>query len=204
MINKLKTKKTLRKPPEEWKCGFLVSRIPKNASPYLESFELPLEMPIEHWGQDYTPRGPLSADVEAAFTGERILVRLTVRAEFSVPCSRCLRETGLAIIGSLRYLFTLCPSKDSHESEEPDEPGDGFNSDDGDVDVIAIDVFQLELDMSQYVWEVLLLNLPERTLCSESCLGLCSVCGRDRNEGGCECREDYTDPRFAALRDVNL
>jgi uncharacterized protein len=188
----------LKKPPDGWECGLMISRVPKNGSPHREAFDLPLNGVIEHWGQEYTPRSALSAEVEATFANERILTLVSVRANFSLPCSRCLRETGLAIIGNLRYLFTLRPSKDD------DSEDNSGADDDGDVDVIPVDAFQAELDMRQYIWEVLLLNLPERVLCAVDCKGLCPICGRDKNEGDCDCREDGIDPRLEILRNAGV
>ena len=182
-------------PPSDWDCGILLSRIPKDGEPLYESFELPLDGSIDHWGVNYTAAGPISADAVVSLTGNRILVRIVLKAEFFLPCSRCLCETPLAINGDMRYLFTLRFDKDEPE-------GSGYPvEEDGDVDVIPLDLFQSELDLKSYVWEVLLLNLPERVLCSDDCKGLCPVCGHNRNETECGCKEEDVDPRFAVLRD---
>lgn len=190
--------KKITAPPPEWECGIRISLIPKNGEPCVESFELPVDGAIEHWGQAYSFRGPVSANIEASSpgaAGERILVKIGIRAEISLPCSRCLCETGLAIVGDLRYLFTLRPSRE-------EEAGESWETDrDGDVDVIPLDAFEAELDLVPCVWEVLLLSLPEGALCSEDCRGLCPVCGKNKNEGGCGCKEDDTDPRLAVLRE---
>jgi len=186
-------------PHPEWECAIRVSLIPSGGEPYLESFELPAPDPVEHWGQTYAFRGPILAAVEASSpgaSGAGILVKITVRAEVSLPCSRCLRQTGLAIVGDLRYLFTL---RSSHEDcPEKEEGADR----DGDIDVIPVDAFEAALDLSPYVWEVLVLNLPEGALCADDCKGLCPVCGKDKNEGDCGCKEDNTDPRLAVLREL--
>jgi uncharacterized protein len=108
-------------------------------------------------------------------------------------------ETGVAILGDLRYLFSLRSSK---REKDPYEGPGAAGEDDGDVDVILVDSFQGELDLSRCVWEVLLLNLPERAICRDDCRGLCPVCGGNLNEVDCGCKEDDTDPRFAVLRDL--
>jgi uncharacterized protein len=190
---------SLKAPPGDWKCGVLISRIPKTGELYQDSFELELGSPIAHWGQEYSPRGPVSAKAEFTYANERILANVSARAGFSLPCSRCLTETDIEISGNLRYLFTLRPLKDAKGVEDEETPDE-----DGDVDVIHVDSFQAELDMAPYVWEVLLLYLPERALCSEGCKGLCPLCGRNRNEGDCGCSEDNLDPRLAALRDIDV
>jgi uncharacterized protein len=194
--------KSLRVFPDNWDCKTLISSIPKNGGVYRESFELPLESAIEHWGLNYEPSGPIAVDAEMSLASDRILAGISVKGHFSIPCSRCLCQTDLAIAGNLRYLFTLRSSRD--EAVDSDSEDDGPAQTDGDVDVIPIDSFQAELDLVPYVWEVLLLNLPERALCSEDCRGLCPICGHNRNEGDCGCREDGVDPRFDVLRGLSL
>ena len=190
---------SIKAPPGNWACKVLSSRIPKTGEPYHEAFELALGAPIEHWGQQYAPSGPVKADVCFEFVNERVLAVVSVRAAFALPCSRCLRETGVEASGELKYLFSLRAARDS---AAPD--GCGAPEEDGDVDVIQVDSFQAELDVTQCVWETLLLSLPEGALCSPDCEGLCPICGKDRNEGDCGCRYDDLDPRLAVLRDLDV
>ena len=60
------------------------------------------------------------------------------------------------------------------------------------------------LDLEPLVRDALLLELPLAPLCTEDCAGLCPSCGADRNETQCDCRVDDTDPRWAALRSLEL
>jgi uncharacterized protein len=46
------------------------------------------------------------------------------------------------------------------------------------------------------------LSLPMKPLCSEDCKGLCPVCGTNLNRDTCNCRRDWDDPRFAALKNL--
>ena len=56
--------------------------------------------------------------------------------------------------------------------------------------------------MKDVVRRGILTGLPMKILCRDDCKGLCPICGRDLNEGGCECRTDYIDPRFESLRSL--
>ena len=65
-------------------------------------------------------------------------------------------------------------------------------------------VFPLEgdsADLDDIVRTVFVLNLDSKLLCSEDCKGLCHRCGKNLNEGPCDCRKEL-DPRFAALKQL--
>ncbi|MDR1650293.1 MAG: DUF177 domain-containing protein [Synergistaceae bacterium] len=187
-------------PPEEWDCGILLSNIRKNGEPHGEVLELPIHGSVEYWGQSYAAKGPLSVRLTANYAGENIVVLVEIKGKFSLPCSRCLKETILAIDGNMRYLFTLRHPVDGGKRRGRQDDGTEADEPDGDVDVIYLDGYQAELDLSHNVWETLILNLPERALCMEDCLGLCPVCGCDRNAFECGCSAEEGDPRFGVLR----
>lgn len=175
----------------------LLSSVHKTGEPHVERFELALDEPIAHWGQEYRPMSPLCATIEASYTGERILARVAVKGEVSLPCSRCLADTRVEIFGELRYLFSLRAPMKEHDPEDDDDP-----CDDGDVDVIMLDSFQSEISFADQIWEVLMLSLPEGALCRPDCKGLCRICGRDLNAGECGCSDSGPDPRFSVLMDM--
>jgi uncharacterized protein len=56
-----------------------------------------------------------------------------------------------------------------------------------------------ELDLTEVTKEQVLLGLPMKPLCSESCKGLCPACGADLNLGPCGCGGKAVDQRFQAL-----
>ncbi len=58
------------------------------------------------------------------------------------------------------------------------------------------------LDLEEMVLEEIYSNLPVKTLCDEECKGLCLKCGKDLNEGTCDCEDDNIDPRLAKLKDL--
>lgn len=48
-------------------------------------------------------------------------------------------------------------------------------------------ISQETIDVREEVRQAIILSLPGKSLCSPSCLGLCSRCGKDLNEGPCAC-----------------
>ena len=65
-------------------------------------------------------------------------------------------------------------------------------------------VFPMEgdsADLDDIVRTVFVLNLDSKLLCREDCAGLCPQCGKNLNDGPCNCRKEL-DPRFAALKQL--
>ena len=65
-------------------------------------------------------------------------------------------------------------------------------------------VFPLEAenaDLEDITRTVFVLNMDSKLLCKPDCKGICCRCGKNLNEGPCECRKE-PDPRFAALQQL--
>ncbi len=71
-----------------------------------------------------------------------------------------------------------------------------FENDKDFEDYIVIDDASLNLD--EFVREEILLFLPNKILCKENCKGLCPKCGKNLNDGKCDCKKDV-DPRMEVL-----
>ena len=59
-----------------------------------------------------------------------------------------------------------------------------------------------EIDLGQLMREQFYLALPMKPLCRDDCKGLCPVCGTNLNQGTCDCKRDWEDPRLAALKNA--
>lgn len=123
----------------------------------------------------------VSKDGAAEVTGE-----LAIEAE--QPCSRCLSPVRQKLVLPFQETFAL-----GDRSEED------FNLDDDEDDVEYVS--SEEFDLLPYLAESVMLALPYVPLCDEACQGLCPVCGENRNETACGCKQDRTDPRLAGLAD---
>ena len=54
------------------------------------------------------------------------------------------------------------------------------------------------IDLDEVLGTCFLLQMDMKCLCREDCKGLCPVCGKDLNEGPCDCAKPV-DPRLAVL-----
>lgn len=130
--------------------------------------------------------GDVDISLLAAYAGTgEIIVRGSVRGTLRQECTRCLRPLKTEFVGNLTLVFV---------SEGDDVEGDG--------DVYPFEPNGAELDMSSAVREEVVLAMDSYVVCDPDCRGLCSTCGTNLNEAACDCTEDETDPRWAALRDL--
>ena len=60
------------------------------------------------------------------------------------------------------------------------------------------------VDLTANMREDIILELPQRALCTEDCKGLCPHCGKDLNRGPCRCKQSGGDLRWHALDNLNL
>ena len=67
-------------------------------------------------------------------------------------------------------------------------------------EIIALAVDAREIDFTDILNEMVILNLPIKNLCKEDCKGICAGCGADLNENKCQCKEAESDVRWDELR----
>ncbi|MDD6024410.1 MAG: DUF177 domain-containing protein [Oscillospiraceae bacterium] len=58
-----------------------------------------------------------------------------------------------------------------------------------------------EADLDDIMTTAFVLNMDSKMLCSADCKGLCATCGKNLNEGPCDCRKEL-DPRLAVLKQL--
>ncbi len=104
-------------------------------------------------------------DVRASMNGADVVVRGSVTAELTVPCSRCLEPAPVSVHEEITVLAVPRASmrgSSSKKGEDAEDPGD--------ADVIAYDGEIVALD--DLVRDGLLLGIPMIPLCSEGCPGI--------------------------------
>jgi uncharacterized protein len=60
------------------------------------------------------------------------------------------------------------------------------------------------VDLTENIREDIILELPQRALCRADCCGLCPTCGKNLNEGACQCAPAHGDVRWHALEQLKL
>lgn len=116
-----------------------------------------------------------------------ILVRGRISTQVETQCSRCLAEIHEEVEADVVELF-----RDPSSVDPDDEHEAGY------------EIRDAQIDLDVMVRDALAPALPYSPLCDEACKGLCASCGADLNEGSCDCTDEHTDARWAALEGLRL
>ena len=113
------------------------------------------------------------------------------RTTLELPCSRCLEPLSIPVDlpFDLRYQPHTANAGEGEREIEEDDLSTAFYEND-------------EIDLEQLMREQFYLALPMKPLCSDTCRGLCPVCGTNLNRGTCDCKRGWDDPRLAPLRQL--
>lgn len=152
------------------------------------------------------PATEFHADGAARLRGSvtKLSRAVLVQAGFTVPlsgqCKRCLAP--LRLDEPVDLVRTWVPESQAHApAERPGEEGEGsFDPSLADEEEYA----GKEIDLAPALREQILLQIPSSPLCREDCRGLCPRCGKDLNAGECGCDRTVMDPRWAALKGIQL
>jgi uncharacterized protein len=125
---------------------------------------------------DVPEDAPIAGDLLLESVVDGIYVSGSVGGRFQMRCARCLKPFERDFDVEMTELVAREPG-----------PEDDYG--------LAED---LTLDPEPMVRDAVGLEMPFAPLCRHDCLGLCEICGGDRNLGECP-GHARTDPRWAAL-----
>lgn len=163
---------------------------------------------------DTVVRGPLSVSVDLAKADDMITVTGVLEGTAVRQCVRCLKEYDDALAFSFHAAFVregkeakkdsrglarqpkavelrrgrLPPVKPEPEIQEAAEDDDRYFYQGDHVELAPI------------LREHVILAAPMRPLCREDCVGLCARCGKDLNEGPCQCPAESPTTAFRVIR----
>ena len=103
-----------------------------------------------------------------------------------IPCGRCLSDVPEEIVFAFEREVDM---KQSEEERIKDSDESNY-------------ITGGNLDVEQLVYNEILINWPLRVLCKDDCKGICSHCGKNLNQGPCDCKVENLDPRMAVISDI--
>lgn len=111
-----------------------------------------------------------------------VTLRLNIAYDFTADCDRCGVEVSRRF--EIPFERSLAVSIEAEESDT------------------IITVPDMKLDMDELIFAEVFVDLPTKHLCSEDCKGICPKCGKNLNEGECDCPKKEIDPRLSKLAEL--
>jgi uncharacterized protein len=135
----------------------------------------------------------ITGHVSLAKHGHDILVRGHLSGQLDLACSRCLESFAAPAAIDFDLLLVPGPPNAGAEDEE-------LSPTDLDLDYYTGEI----VDLESLLREQIILMLPLKPLCDETCKGLCPQCGANLNRETCQCKTDTVNSPFAHLAKVKI
>jgi uncharacterized protein len=123
----------------------------------------------------------ITGTVHLARHGRDILVRGHLAGQLGLTCGRCLEGFAAPMAADFDLLLAPGPQPQGPAEEE--------------LSVV---------DLEAILREQIILMLPLKPLCAESCQGLCPRCGANLNREACNCQAEQVDSSFAQLAKLKV
>ncbi|MFC2016819.1 DUF177 domain-containing protein [Chloroflexota bacterium] len=126
-------------------------------------------------------------------TDRGILVKGTLCTEVEVTCGRCLSLFGCPLTLNIEEeYFPVTDVVSGASLPLPEESG-----------CFTIDEHHV-LDLTEAIRQYVLLAVPMKSICRQDCAGLCSGCGRNLNQGPCNCLPQGRESQSSELSELAL
>jgi uncharacterized protein len=146
-------------------------------------FSVSIDLSDLLYGETYPVSEPVLAEGVVRNTAGVLVMTGSLHTTIHGVCDRCASDFDRFVEFPLDVVLVTELSNEENEDEW---------------------VFPLEgdsADLEDIVRTVFVLNLDSKLLCKDDCKGLCCRCGRNLNDGPCNCQKEL-DPRFAALKQL--
>lgn len=147
------------------------------------SFSTSVDLSDLRYGNSYPVSEPVKAEGVVRNTAGVLMMKGSISTCIHGVCDRCARNFDREVSFPIDVVLVTELTNEENEDEW---------------------VFPLEgdsADLDDIVRTVFVLNLDSKLLCKEDCKGLCCRCGKNLNDGPCNCQKEL-DPRFAALQQL--
>ena len=133
--------------------------------------------------------GPLVVNLKIAKLGSKFIINGQLSGRVKLLCDRCL-EPFLRDLQS-EFEISLFPNAKNHNQSEIE-----LIRNDLDCHILLGD----EVELFDIIRDQIYLTMPIKSLCSEGCRGLCTVCGENLDFGLCDCKTETWQHSFSKLK----
>lgn len=134
---------------------------------------------------------PVKGTLSLKKVGHELIIQGEISSKAELECSRCLRKYTDELHAQVDVTYhplEELKAEGKYEVRE-NELDTGFYAGD-------------EFNLLELVKEQIILSVPMKLLCSETCKGICPKCGADLNITRCNCSLTEVDSRLEILKDL--
>ena len=150
--------------------------------------------------------GPLAVSLDLTNVEGLVAVTGVLEGTIVRECVRCLKEYEDPLAFSVRAAFIPEPKSAPRHPKRVDSRKASAKVVEGEQEEEPDDQYQYQgnqLELAPMLREHVILSAPMRPLCSDDCLGLCARCGKNLNEGPCQCAPEPLIPTFRVVQVTN-
>lgn len=122
-----------------------------------------------------------------------IEVKGSLKASVYLECDRCLKKYTFQIDSPMQLVAEFSEEEKHWKLQD-------IEATEAELETVTVEKPVVEL--AEIFRQQVLLALPEKRLCKDSCSGLCTKCGADLDEQPCDCSEQNVNSPFAVLRSL--
>ena len=147
--------------------------------------------------------GPLAVSLELTNVEGLVAVTGVLEGMIVRECVRCLKEYEDPLAFSVRAAFIPEPKSAPRHPKRVDLRKAHTKIVDVEQEEEPDDQYQYQgnqLELAPMLREHVILSAPMQPLCGGDCLGLCAHCGKNLNEGSCQCAPEPPIPTFRVVQ----
>ncbi len=130
--------------------------------------------------------GNVNVEIELSKTRSQIVLNANLSLKANFECDRCNSEFEQNVVTQYKMVYFF--------GVEPVE--------DGSIGITYLPLDADKINIDNDVKDFAILAVPMKKLCSEDCKGLCIKCGKNLNEGLCNCSQTKVDSRWSPLNEL--
>lgn len=127
---------------------------------------------------------------------QKVHIQYACTLTLGLPCDRCLEVTPVEVCCDLDTDIDMKEAVHDAELSEEEREAEQERLENQTF------VEGHELDTDALLMQELMLQIPDKILCKEDCMGICYQCGKNLNYGSCDCKDEPKDLQMAAILDI--
>jgi uncharacterized protein len=146
-----------------------------------------LDEPIESIGLEEPFFDKVNISLNLQKLHNQIVLETELHLNARFECDRCISDFNTTLESRYHTVYLF--------GNHPEEDNESIN-----VTYLRADASEIVLDND--IRDYALLAVPMKKLCKDNCKGLCPECGKNLNEGSCDCKDREIDPKWLPLKEL--